>query len=105
MRNTVQPTCYDHTDCTCSISIREKIMADPNTDMAQASFGDLPILPTGSGAADLEVAYEQMKLAEDADVGETTAMAGVEAGSTAYDPFMTPTEEGSDAEQSAAHPS
>lgn len=30
----------------------------------------LPIRPTGSGVADLEVAYEQMKLAEAADQAE-----------------------------------
>ncbi|AXJ94883.1 MULTISPECIES: hypothetical protein [unclassified Sphingomonas] len=32
-------------------------------------FGDLPIQPTGSGVADLEVAYEQMRLAEGEDAG------------------------------------
>lgn len=80
-------------------------MADPNTDTAQASFSDLPILPTGSGVADLEVAYEQMKLAEGADVADTMTTATVEADNTAYDPAITPTEEGSDAAESAAHPS
>ncbi|WP_375383588.1 hypothetical protein [uncultured Sphingomonas sp.] len=80
-------------------------MADPNTGMAPASLSDLPILPTGSGVADLEVAYEQMKLADDADDAESTMMAGVEADDTAYDPAMTPTEEGSDTAESAAHPS
>ncbi len=34
-----------------------------------ATLADLPIQPTGSGVADLEVAYEQMTLAaDDADV-------------------------------------
>lgn len=30
------------------------------------SYADLPMQPTGSGPADLEVAYEQMRLAEEA---------------------------------------
>ena len=29
------------------------------------TFADLPIQPTGSGVADLEIAYEQMQLAND----------------------------------------
>ena len=41
-------------------------MTDPTaSDPAIESFGDLPIQPTGSGVADLEIAYEQMKLADD----------------------------------------
>ena len=50
-------------------------MTDPTvTDPAIESFGDLPIQPTGSGVADLEIAYEQMKLAEDdAGVPDVTA--------------------------------
>lgn len=31
------------------------------------SYSDLPMQPTGSGPADLEVAYEQMRLAEEAE--------------------------------------
>lgn len=31
---------------------------------APDSFGDLPLQPTGSGVADLEIAYEQMKITE-----------------------------------------
>ena len=77
-------------------------MADPKTGMAPANLNDLPILPRGSGVADLEVAYEQMKLA---DVAESTTMMGVKADDTAYDSAMIPTEEGSDTAESAAHPS
>jgi hypothetical protein len=32
---------------------------------APDSFNELPIQPTGSGVADLEIAYEQMKLSEE----------------------------------------
>jgi hypothetical protein len=31
---------------------------------APDSFSDLPMQPTGSGVADLEIAFEQMKLSE-----------------------------------------
>ena len=56
------------------------------------SFADLPIQPTGSGVADLEIAYEQMKLAEqaEADVGAVA---------------VTPTDASDAAAESAAHPS
>lgn len=56
------------------------------------SYGDLPIQPTGSGVADLEIAYEQMKLAEqaEADVGAVA---------------VTPTDASDAAAESAAHPS
>ena len=72
-------------------------MTDRNTHESPASLSDLPILPTGSGVADLEVAYEQMKLAEDAD-------GAVDERGTA-DPALTPTQGGEDAAESAAHPS
>lgn len=40
-------------------------MTDPtNPDPSPESFADLPMQPTGSGVADLEIAYEQMKMAE-----------------------------------------
>jgi hypothetical protein len=55
-------------------------------------FGDLPMQPTGSGVADLEIAYEQMKLAEQAE-GDVGAIAAV------------PTDTGDAAVESAAHPS
>ncbi|MBD8546639.1 hypothetical protein [Sphingomonas sp. CFBP 8760] len=55
-------------------------------------FGDLPIQPTGSGVADLEIAYEQMRLGEDDD--------------RPVDPDVAiPTEDTADAADSAAHPS
>ena len=42
-------------------------MTDPTAPETPIdSLTDLPIQPTGSGVADLEIAYEQMKLAEDA---------------------------------------
>jgi len=39
----------------------------PIDDTPPDTFADLPMQPTGSGVADLETAYEQMKLVEDAD--------------------------------------
>ncbi|GGB41689.1 hypothetical protein GCM10011380_33970 [Sphingomonas metalli] len=81
-------------------------MSDPTDPHREPeSFADLPIQPTGSGVADLEIAYEQMKLAEGAD---DAAGASIEAGiadeTAAYDAAM-PTETGRDAAESAAHPS
>ena len=66
-------------------------MNDPIRPDAEGQT-DLPIQPTGSGVADLEIAYEQMKLAEqaEADVGAVSDM---------------PTEPGAAAAESAAHPS
>lgn len=77
-------------------------MADRNTRTTPASLSDLPILPTGSGVADLEVAYEQMKLADDAQVA--TDVRSADEPET-YDPAVTPTQGGHDAAESAAHPS
>jgi len=66
---------------------------DPHaTDAAPETFGDLPIQPTGSGVADLEVAYEQMRLADEAEAGPDDAA-------------LTPTETGIDLADSEAHPS
>lgn len=70
-------------------------MTDPNdADDALDSFSDLPLQPTGSGVADLEIAYEQMRVAEESDpaVGragddmiESSAVAGAgEAESEAH---------------------
>ena len=43
-------------------------MSDPtHSDSSPETFADLPMQPTGSGVADLEIAYEQMKVAEGAD--------------------------------------
>lgn len=40
-------------------------MTNPDeADDAPDSFGDLPLQPTGSGVADLEIAYEQMRVAQ-----------------------------------------
>lgn len=52
---------------------------------------ELPMQPTGSGVADLEVAYEQMKLSQDDDMIDTSP--------------MIPTDASEDAADSAAHPS
>lgn len=38
-----------------------------SVEAAPDGFTDLPLQPTGSGIADLEIAYEQMKLSEAAD--------------------------------------
>jgi len=68
---------------------------DPRSDFEESgpeSFADLPIQPTGSGVADLEIAYEQMRLGEDDD--------------RPVDPDVAiPTEDTGDAADSAAHPS
>ena len=61
-------------------------------DASPEDYGVLPMQPTGSGVADLEVAYEQMKLAEDADVG-----AASDEGTASTDR--------EDVIESAAHPS
>jgi hypothetical protein len=47
------------------------MMTDPDdVQTTPDSFADLPLQPTGSGVADLEIAYEQMKLA---DTDESTS--------------------------------
>lgn len=68
-------------------------MSDPShNDPTPDNFGDLPIQPTGSGVVDMEIAYEQMRLAADDD--------------TVVDPVtIIPTETGPDAADSEAHPS
>ena len=79
-------------------------MTDPNatTTPALDNFGDLPMQPTGSGVADLEIAYEQMKLAE----GDEDGSEGLDAaGATPIDAADVPTEGGEDKVESAAHPS
>ncbi len=71
-------------------------MPDPDHDLRPdpEGFGDLPIQPTGSGVADLEIAYEQMRLGE-----------GDDADRPAATDVVVPTEDGRDAADSAAHPS
>lgn len=59
----------------------------------------LPIAPTGSGVADLEIAYEQMQLLAEDDAA-TSPADPVDA-----TPADIPTEGGTDAIKSAAHPS
>jgi hypothetical protein len=71
---------------------------DTTNEAAPEGFGNLPIQPTGSGVADLEIAYEQMRLSEDAD-------ADVAALNEDLDPATVPTESGDAATESAAHPS
>lgn len=66
-------------------------MTDPNTADVPTGIADLPMQPTGSGVADLETAYEQMKLAGD-DAATTDAV-------------DVPTVDGDAAADSAAHPS
>lgn len=57
-------------------------MTDPSpTDTTPDNFAELPIQPTGSGVADLEIAYERMRVTEDlcsddAPEGERVAQAG-----------------------------
>lgn len=36
-----------------------------SADTTPDNFAELPIQPTGSGVADLEIAYEQMRVTED----------------------------------------
>ena len=64
-------------------------------DPAPATFADLPLQPTGSGVADLEIAYEQMRLAE----GDTTLDRTED---TAIEPLGVDRVAGN---ESAAHPS
>lgn len=68
--------------------------------MTDPDIINLPIQPTGSGVADLEVAYEQMRLADDA--GPATSATDQIA---VADVVPTATDAGSDAAESAAHPS
>lgn len=80
-------------------------MADPNaTDTLLNDLSNLPIHPTGSGIADLEIAYEQMRLAEDADVSGSLLNPGSAGEGNAHDAAVAPTEITA-VEESAAHPS
>lgn len=62
----------------------------PSDRDAPNGLGDLPIQPTGSGVADLEIAYEQMALADDGDPERDGEVVAVDRGAAA---------------ESAAHPS
>ncbi|MGR6328835.1 hypothetical protein ACU5AX_07205 [Sphingomonas sp. XXL09] len=75
-------------------------MSDPNPGPHEIeSFGDLPIQPTGSGPADLEMAYEQMRLSESADpeVGPGDQRLVTDT--------PVPTDDSPEAAESGAHPS
>jgi hypothetical protein len=73
------------------------MMSHHDTAGEPQTFADLPIQPTGSGVADLEIAYEQMRLEQDEDeVAVSTPEEVAE---------LTPLESGTDATESAAHPS
>jgi hypothetical protein len=75
-------------------------MADVNdTNREPESYSDLPMQPTGSGVADLEVAYEQMRLDEE---GERTTGAPIAAGVA---DTTLPVDDAGAAAESAAHPS
>ncbi len=63
------------------------------------TYTDLPMQPTGSGPADLEVAYEQMRLADEAE-GTT---GGVPA--AAVTDATLPVGDAAAAAESEAHPS
>lgn len=69
-------------------------MTDIQSPAEPAGF-ELPMQPTGSGVADLEIAYEQMKLAGAAD--PAAADPGVDGGS--------PQARQDAASESEAHPS
>jgi hypothetical protein len=80
-------------------------MAHPNaTDTLLDDFSNLPIHPTGSGIADLEMAYEQMKLAENADASNALDLAGSRAQTENLGTDTTGMETEA-VEESAAHPS
>ena len=65
-------------------------MNDPTaSDTPSSDLTGLPVQPTGSGVADLEIAFEQMKLAEDAAASQTRTLSSP----------------GEDDAESAAHPS
>ncbi|MFD1951218.1 hypothetical protein ACFSGX_10625 [Sphingomonas arantia] len=80
-------------------------MSDERTpDEKPGEYIDLPpILPTGSGVADLEIAYEQMILAENAALRDGPVLNEGVSGAPTTDAM--PTESGDDALDSAAHPS
>ncbi len=76
-------------------------MTDQNTPhTSPESFVDLPLQPTGSGVADLEIAYEQMKLAQDADPERASTDGRVVDGAN-----VTPSDRDDDGADSEAHPS
>jgi hypothetical protein len=86
--------------------MEERMMADTDAaDPVPGNYSELPIQPTGSGVADLEIAYEQMKLAEGADAGTAPADAEMTGTLGSQSPDISPTEAGDDTAESVAHPS
>lgn len=72
-------------------------MTNPNEpDATPDSFIDLPLQPTGSGVADLEIAFEQMKLTEENGEPDIRADDGVESAGVDFS---------DDAAESEGHPS
>ena len=69
------------------------------------SFSDLPLQPTGSGVQDLEVAYEQMKLAADEDGAASTGSHETARFEGIGHDTATQAQEIDAAAESAAHPS
>jgi hypothetical protein len=75
------------------------------TAQEPASFADLPIQPTGSGVQDLEIAYEQMALAQDASVPSGQALGDNVTDGALGDDGVMPIEDEEATVISAAHPS
>ncbi|HIV77946.1 MAG TPA: hypothetical protein H9899_10530 [Candidatus Sphingomonas excrementigallinarum] len=75
------------------------------TAQEPASFADLPIQPTGSGVQDLEIAYEQMALAQDTSTSSDPTQDDRIVDSTPGSDSVMPIEDEEAAIISAAHPS
>jgi hypothetical protein len=85
---------------------KEKVMSqEVPTAPEPASFADLPIQPTGSGVQDLEIAYEQMELANDDAASADEALGQGADGMSPGDNTVMPIEDEEAAIISAAHPS
>ena len=80
-------------------------MADPNAaDALLNDFNSLRIHPTGSGSADLETAYEQMRLAEGTDIADSALNPSSASETNVQNEAAAPSETAA-VEESAAHPS
>lgn len=75
------------------------------TAQEPASFADLPIQPTGSGVQDLEIAYEQMALAQDTSTSSDPTQDDRIVNGTPGSDSVMPIEDEEAAIISAAHPS
>lgn len=81
-------------------------MTDPDaTETTLDSFSDLPMQPTGSGVADLEIAYEQMKLEDAGNAAQRSTDVRATDEGTVGDGPVTSAALRDDAAESAAHPS